>query len=304
MKAPHTLLAGGGGFIGRALAARLAAAGHMVTILSRRPAAPTPPGVVWRRGSLDDAALLRDLLPRCTAVTHLATTSTPGSFRDAPTREAGENLIPLLRLLEALREHTDLPLVYLSSGGAIYGNPDTLPVPESHPMAPLSYHAAGKAAAEQFLGAFAHTGHVLTILRPANAYGPDQPLRPGFGVVRTLLEHLLRQTPMEIWGDGNSVRDYLYIDDLTQACLDALAHPSAGTYNLGSGLGYSLNALCDLARGITGRNLDVRYRPARGTDVRAVVLDSTRFSERYGWQPAISLEEGMARMWHWLRGQA
>lgn len=303
MISPHILLLGGGGFIGQALAARLSVAGHAATILSRRPAGRTMPGVAWCQGALDDADLLNDLLPRCSAVVHLATTSTPGSYRDEPSREANENLIPLLRLLEAMSDHPDIPLLYLSSGGAIYGNPEALPVPETHPTAPLSYHAAGKAAAEQFLGAFARDGRAVTILRPSNAYGPGQALKQGFGVVRTLLEHIKRRTPMDIWGDGNTVRDYLFIDDLTQACLDVLERPSTGTYNLGSGTGHSLNDLCGIARAVTGQDFEIHFRPARGTDVRAVVLDSTRFSRSYGWKPEISLEEGMARMWRWLIAQ-
>lgn len=304
MTGSQVLLAGGGGFIGQALATRLAMAGHAVTILSRRAAALKLPGLTWRQGSLGDADLLQHLLPQCTAVVHLATTSTPGSYRDAPVREVDENLIPLLRLLEAMSGQPQIPLLYLSSGGAIYGNPHALPVSESHPLAPLSYHAAGKAAAEQFLGVFARAGHAVTILRPSNAYGPGQPLRQGFGVLRALLEHIRRQTPMQIWGDGNSVRDYLYIDDLTRACLDVLAQPAPGSFNLGSGVGHTLNELCDIARRVTGLNLEVHHRPARGTDVKAVVLDSTHFAAHYGWQPATSLEEGMARMWKWLQAQA
>jgi UDP-glucose 4-epimerase len=237
------------------------------------------------------------VLPGCHAVIHLATTSTPGTYSREPLREGEENLRPLLQLMQALDSCPTIPLVYLSSGGAIYGNPETLPVTEEHDMAPLSYHAAGKAAAEHFLGVFARQGHRVIILRPSNAYGPGQPLKTGFGVIPTLLEHLRRGTPMEIWGDGETVRDYLYIDDLVEACLKALHHPASGIYNVGSGEGHSLNELCRLAERITGRLLEPHYRPSRGGDVKAVVLDICRIRREMGWVPQVDLEEGLRRTW-------
>jgi len=299
----NILLLGGGGFIGQALASRLVTAGHAVTILARHLPEQTLPGTTWRQGALEDVSLLMKLLPRSSAVFHLATTSTPGSYRDEPAREVQENLFPLLRLLEVMATYPELPLIYLSSGGAIYGNPSTLPVPETHPATPLSYHAAGKAAAEHFLGVFARAGRIVTILRPSNAYGPGQPFKQGFGVVRALLENIKRDAPMEIWGDGETVRDYLFIDDLSQACLRALENPTTGTFNLGSGVGHSLNEICRLAQEITGERLNIHYRPARGVDVKAVVLDSTAFRQRFDWQPRVTLEQGISRTWRWLLDQ-
>lgn len=299
----NILLLGGGGFIGQALASRLVAAGHAVTILARHLPEQALPETTWRQGALEDVLLLKELLPRSSAVFHLATTSTPGSYRNEPAREMQENLFPLLRLLEVMATYPELPLIYLSSGGTIYGNPTTLPVSESHPASPLSYHAAGKAAAEQFLGVFARAGRTVTILRPSNAYGPRQPFKRGFGVVRTLLENIKRDAPMEIWGDGETVRDYLFIDDLSQACLAALEKPITGTFNLGSGLGHSLNEICRLAQEVTGKRLNVHYRPARGVDVKAVVLDSTEFRRLCEWEPKVSLEQGISRTWRWLLEQ-
>jgi UDP-glucose 4-epimerase len=299
----NILLLGGGGFIGQALASRFVAAGHAVTIVARHLPEQALPGTTWRQGALEDVSLLKELLPRSSAVFHLATTSTPGSYRDDPAREMQENLFPLLRLLEVMATYPELPLIYLSSGGAIYGNPTTLPVSESHPATPLSYHAAGKAAAEQFLSVFARSERTVTILRPSNAYGPGQPFKRGFGVVRALLENLKRDTPMEIWGDGETVRDYLFIDDLSQACLRALENPTTGTFNLGSGVGHSLNEICRLTQEITGKPLNIHYRPARGVDVKAVVLDSTAFRQLFDWQPRVTLEQGISRTWRWLLDQ-
>lgn len=293
----HFLLLGGGGFIGRALARRLAELGQQVTVVARNAPPHALSGVIWRRGDLSDATLLGEVLPNCHAVIHLATTSTPGTYSREPLREGEENLRPLLQLMQALDSCPTIPLVYLSSGGAIYGNPETLPVTEEYDKAPLSYHAAGKAAAEHFLGVFARQGHKVTILRPSNAYGPGQPFKAGFGVIRTLMEHLQRGTSMEIWGDGETVRDYLYIDDLVEACLKALHHPASGTYNVGSGEGHTLNELCRLAERISGRQLSLHHRPSRGGDVKAVVLDISHIRHEMGWVPQVNLEEGLRRTW-------
>lgn len=294
------LLIGGSGFIGSALARRLAGHGHPVTILSRHRPSDNMDGVDWRQGSLDDATLLGTLLPECRSVIYLATTSTPSLNAREPAREAQENLLPLLRLLEAMTSHPHIPLIYLSSGGAIYGNPLYLPVDEKHPLAPLSHHAAGKAAAEQFLGVFSRQGHRVSILRPANVYGPGQALQTGFGFVRHLLEHLQQETPMTIWGDGKTARDYLYIDDMINACEAVLDNPITGTFNLGSGTALSLKKLCGLAEDVTGRRLELQYEPARGVDVRSIALDSSSFRLNYGWQPQTAIEEGLSLTWKWL----
>ncbi|MDD3528641.1 MAG: NAD-dependent epimerase/dehydratase family protein [Gallionellaceae bacterium] len=297
------LLIGGNGFIGQALARALAARGEAVTVLSRRPPASAMAGVRWQPGDLNDLPLLATLLAESRAVVHLATTSTPGRHVREPARDAVENLLPLLRLLEAMNDRPELPLIYLSSGGAIYGDPAYLPVDERHVLAPLSHHAAGKAAAEQYLGVFARQGHATAILRPANVYGPGQPLQTGFGVIRTLLEHLRRGTPLTIWGDGETTRDFLHIDDMVAACLAVLDAPASGTFNLGSGNGLSLNALCRLVERVTGRAMAIRHQPARGVDVQTVILDSSAFRQRYGWQPRVSLDEGLRATWQWLLDQ-
>lgn len=300
---PTILLIGGNGFIGQALARRLASRGHNVTILSRRPPREKVTGVEWKQGDLAEMEGLRTLLRDHDIVVYLATTSTPGSNVHQPADEARGNLLPLLRLLEAMPSPPSPSLVYLSSGGAIYGNPAYLPVDEKHPLAPLSNHAAGKAAAEQFLGVFARQGHTVTILRPSNIFGPGQPIQTGFGVVRTLLEHLKRDTPMTIWGDGETSRDYLYLDDFLGACEAALDAPVSSTFNLGRGTALSLNKLCDLAQRVTGRKLHVHYEPERGVDVRTIALDSTKFSDHYGWLPHTTIEEGLRLTWEWLLTQ-
>jgi UDP-glucose 4-epimerase len=290
----------GGGFIGTALANKLTAEGRQVYVLA--PNAPfAAMNAHFLQGGLDNPELLAKLLPRCSTVIHLASATTPGNSASQPVREL-ENLAPSLRLLEALQAYPEIHLIFFSSGGTIYGNPQRLPVHEDDPVAPLSYHGAGKVALEAFFHAFRGRSQAVTILRPSNAYGPAQALKSSFGLVRTMLEHARYGTPLEIWGDGENVRDFIYIDDITEACARFVALPQDnGTYNLGSGRGYSINQVRRIVEQVTGYELKTVCHPARGIDVRAVVLDISRLNARLSWKPKTSLEEGVKHTWNWLK---
>lgn len=301
MKGDAVLLIGGG-FIGAALARQLGAIDRPLHVLTRRPASADFPPLYWHRGDLQDRELLARLLPDCKTVVHLASETTPGSSARHPTLEAG-NLLPTLGLLEVLQDFPDIHLIYFSSGGTLYGNPAVLPVAEDAPFAPLSFHGAGKAAQEMYLQAFRAQGRSVTILRPANAYGPGQQLKNGFGLVRTMLEHIRRNTVLEVWGDGTAVRDYVYVDDVAAACVRFVDQPGDnGSYNVGSGSGHSISELIRCVNAVCSRELQVAYRPARRSDVAQVVLDISQLRAT-GWQPRIDLAEGLRRTWAWLQGQ-
>lgn len=300
MHARRVLLIGGGGFIGRALGRRLAASGCEVHALSRHVEPGRRGDVEFHRGSQAETAVVAPLLARCDSVVHLASTTTPGRSAHAPALEMRENLEPLADFLELLAAAAPRRILYLSSGGAIYGNPPFLPATEEHPVQPLSWHAAGKVAAEEFLRTHARqiSGTSLAILRPANVYGPGQPLQAGFGFVRTLMEKARSGEPVEIWGDGRQVRDFLYIDDLVDACLRLLDAPAVtGTFNAGSGAGTSLLELVRLVIQITGRAIPVLLRPGRDIDVAGIWLDCERLHAATGWRSTTPLEAGLARTW-------
>lgn len=304
MTGQRVLLLGGTGFLGTALARRLNQEGWDVCVVGRRAFNPAIAGIASRQASLDDEATLQDLLPHYHTVIHLASTTTPGLSASSPVREAEENVLPALRLLQILIEFQSIRLIYVSSGGALYGNPTVLPVTEDQPLWPLSNHGVGKVAVEGFLRVYGEQhGERVTVLRPSNVYGPGQMLRAGFGVIRTMLEHVRRDTAIEFWGDGETVRDYLFIDDWVEACWRLLG-PQAptGVYNVGVGEGCSLNSLRAMVERVTRRALRVHWRPARQVDIREVVLDSARLRAATGWIPQVTLEEGIQRMWIWLEG--
>jgi UDP-glucose 4-epimerase len=289
------LLIGGSGFVGRALAASLAAEGREVHVLSRKPASGLPAGVQGHVGDQGDKAVLRPLLGRCAQVIHLASATTPGDTVWSPSAEAEASLLPVLHFLECLQDFPESRVIFVSTGGALYGNVDG--ATETTTPAPNSYHGAGKVALEAFFSVLGQRrSGGLTILRPSNIYGPGQVLRAGFGIIPTLLERARDGGKVTIWGDGSSVRDYLYIDDMVAACRLALAGPN-GVYNIGAGVGISLNELIRQVHLVTGRVLQVESQPDRISDVRRIVLNITAARELLGWKPSVQLSEGLGRTW-------
>jgi len=281
------LLLGGQGFIGSALAQRLQLEGV--------------PSHVMGRQNLADLAML---LPHCGTVLHLASATTPGSSARHPELEAA-NLNLTLHLLELLQTQPPTHVIFFSSGGTVYGNHATNPVAEDSALVPLSHHGAGKAAQEILCNTLITQGHAVTVLRPSNAYGPGQNLRQGFGLIRTMLQHAQAGTTLEIWGDGETVRDYVYINDVVQATVRLIGLPDdCGIYNLGSGVGYSINQVKEMVEATCGTLLNTVYRPSRGMDVRSVVLDTTRLRLRLGWEPEVGLAQGVAETWRWLNAKA
>ena len=261
--------------------------------------------MIFRQGSLDDREILEQVLPQCKTVIHLASSTTPGSSSRQSALEADKTITPTLRFLDILQDYKNVHIIFVSSGGTLYGNPESNPVNETQPINPLSFHGAGKVASEIFLRTFSTlSGNNITIVRPSNVYGPEQLLRSGFGVIRTMLEHVRRSTVMEIWGDGTSVRDFLYINDMISALISLIDLPDDdNTYNVGSGVGYSLNQLKEIIESVCGKKLSAAYRPSRKTDVKTIVLDSSRLIRRTKWHPMVSLEQGIEMTWKWLKNQ-
>jgi UDP-glucose 4-epimerase len=320
MKAQGILILGGTGFVGRQLLKRLHPQHPEIYVIARSShTLPTLSGVHCYTDSLDNLALLNTILPHCKTVIHLASDSTPGSSALQPTFEATNNLLPTLRFLEILQKYEHVSLIYTSSGGAIYGNPTAQLVKENDPLAPLSYYGAGKAALEKFIMAFCQQSqHHAIILRPTNFYGPEQPYRKGFGVIPTIFQTILTKKPLQIWGDGENVRDYLYISDFIDLCIQLIDEPVAhnnirgssfftektltsnSIYNVGSEQGTTLNQLCSLIEEMTQMPVIRQYKDARAVDVKRIVLDCSRLHEDYHWYPRIDLKTGLTKTWKWF----
>ena len=299
------IVLGANGFVGRALAAgALRHADDVRVVLgSRKPldvasfdwgAASVPHGRVETMpyGEFERADL--DRIARADAVVDLVS---PGRARFASAFDLAPRIAGHVRLADGLaRRGWGGHLVFVSSGGTIYGAGSPDPIPETAMRRPLGEYALEKAVVEMHLSTLAAREALASaVLRVANVYGPGQPARPGFGVVPTIARALEDGTPFTRYGAGEAVRDYVYIDDVVSAILRAIETRTAGTFNIGSGEGTSGNALLAMADELSARPLRIEERTNPAGEPEAVVLDCTRAREAMGWTAGVSVREGLRR---------
>lgn len=303
----RVLVIGGCGFIGSHVVDVLVGQRCRVRVLDRRPEAfrPPVPGVEYLAGDLSDTALLGEALTGMAAVVHLASTTVPATSNMDPVADITGNLIGAVRLLEVMRLAGVRDLVYLSSGGTVYGIPQTDLVAEDHPLRPVSSYGVVKVAVENYLHMERHLhGLRCCILRPSNPYGPRQGHTGLQGVIGTYLWNVLRDEPVEVWGDGSVVRDFIHVRDLAELCVAALRSGRSGIFNAGSGEGSSINRIVGAVGKAAGREVVPVYKPGRAFDVPRVVLDIARAREAFGWAPRIGLTPGIAGTWDWVKASA
>jgi UDP-glucose 4-epimerase len=295
----RALVLGGGGFIGSHLVSALLAQGAQVRVLerpyrTRMPSIPNHPALEWQEGDFGNMQDIHRALEDVDTVFHLVSTTQPQSSNDDPSFDVESNLVATLRLLDQLRGTKTL-LIFASSGGTVYGRPQHTPIPETHPTEPTCSYGIVKLAIEKYLALY-HLLHGLDyrVLRVANPYGPGQESNRAQGVVGTFLSRVVHDEPIEVWGDGSVVRDYLYISDTISALLQAAGYQGAERiFNIGSGGGHSVREIIAAVEQVTGKKAQASYTAARKFDVPVSVLDIARAKNELGWQPKISLNEGL-----------
>jgi UDP-glucose 4-epimerase len=301
----RVVVLGGGGFIGSRVADALADAAFDVVAVSRRAApANLHRHLNYIQGTVDDTSLMRQLLTGAAFLIHMACDTTPGTSQQQPTLECANNLAPTLKLIELAQDFPACKLVFLSSGGAVYKD-TSAPVNEESILSPRSYYGAAKIGVEMMLRAYhAQTGNGVFILRPPNVFGPGQNPKRNFGIVPTVLRCLRQDLPFQIWGDGGAVRDYLFIQDFVRfirTLIDYNWQPNCfEVFNVGSGRGISINALCTAAETLSGRVLQRKYVSKRAVDPAIAILDNTKARNLLGWHPIYTFEDGLAETWTWL----
>ncbi|MCE8421208.1 NAD-dependent epimerase/dehydratase family protein [Rhodovulum sulfidophilum] len=296
------LVLGGSGFIGSHVVDALLARGHRVRVFDRSPERfrPTPAGVDFMPGDLSDSAALAEALAGSEMVFHLISTTVPATANLDPGADIRGNLLATQRLLELMRAQGPRRLLYLSSGGTVYGVPQHLPVPEAHPLDPISSYGIVKVAIEQFIRMEARLHELqAVILRPSNPYGPRQGHGGVQGVIGTFMGRLARGEPMQLWGDGSIVRDFIHVRDLARLCVAAAETGASGTFNAGAGEGRSIREILDLIGEVSTLEVTPEIRPGRNIDIPRVVLDIAAARQAIGWQPEIALCEGLAETWAW-----
>jgi len=298
------LVLGGNGFIGSHVVDQLLAEGHHVRVFDRaaeRFRQPLPK-VEYLTGNFSDTFQVAEALQGIDAVCHLISTTVPGTSNLDPVADVESNLIDTLHLLEQMRKKRINRILYLSSGGTVYGNPECSPVNENHSLNPISSYGVVKVAIENYLHMYQHLyGLQPVILRPSNPYGPRQGGAGLQGLIGTLLTRILHAEEIEVWGDGSIVRDYIHVSDLSRLCVTALESDVCGVFNAGSGQGHSINEVIALIGSITERELHPSYRDGRNFDVKEIVLDISSVADQFGWHPEIALAEGIGDQMKWLK---
>jgi UDP-glucose 4-epimerase len=237
---------------------------------------------------------------------HLVSTTLPKGSNEDPVYDVNTNVIGTIQMLNTMVQLRVKRIIFISSGGTVYGIPRAIPVTEDHPTNPEVSYGITKLMIEKYLYLYSRL-HELEpiILRVANPYGERQRTGTAQGAVAAFIHRALAGETIEIWGDGSVARDYIYISDVACACALALQYRGANMiFNIGSGVGTSLTDLVAAIGTIIERPLQVRHLPGRSFDVPLSVLDCSLAKNELGWSPKVSLLDGLRRTISWASNEA
>jgi len=303
------LVLGGRGFIGSHLIDALLDQGYLVRCFDRPHVTSlghthlSNPRFELYEGDLVSEADISEAMEGCDICYHLVSTTLPKSSNADPIFDIESNVLGTVRLLNHAVKVGLKKVIFVSSGGTVYGPPIQLPISETHPTDPVCSYGITKLAIEKYLHLF-HTLYGLdyTVLRLSNPFGERQRTLASQGAVAVFLGKVLRNEPVEIWGDGSVTRDYIHIADVVSALLMSLeTSGDTRVFNVGAGYGLSLNGLLDAIEKVTGRIAYRRYLPGRAFDVPESVLCIERAQRFLDWSPKLDFEQGLERFSAWLQ---
>lgn len=302
------LVTGAAGFIGSHLVDRLVADGHTVTgidDLSSGKLEYLPPGFDLRKMDIRDPAVRSVVAEvRPDVVFHLAAQISVSVSVETPVLDADVNIGGALNLLEGIRalDSKAVKLVYITSGGTAYGDPDVIPTDESATVRPLSPYGASKLAVETYLPVYERFCDLkYSIIRLANVYGPRQDPHGVAGVVAIFTQAMLAgETPL-VFGGGKDERDYVFVGDVIEAIALASESSLSGPFNVGTGTLTSTNRLFEKVANYCAYTVPAVYGPARPGDITRNSLDSTLAKKQLGWITKITLDAGLQKTVEWFK---
>jgi UDP-glucose 4-epimerase len=302
---PSCIVLGAGGFIGTNLCRRLVREGFSVRAFSRSMHFPESlKGVELIQGDFTDLSGLATIIKPADTVFHLIHSMTPQSSNLDMAADLEENVKSSIRLLDICRDLDVGRIIFISSGGTVYGCASQIPTSESAPTEPITAYGISKLTIEKYLGLYFHLyGLDFRVMRVSNPFGPFQLTTKKQGVIAALISCAIRDETIEIWGDGSVVRDFVFIDDVINALLLAAEGDRVDTkiFNIGSGEGRSLRDLVYDVETALGKKLNIKWMPPRRLDVQKSVLAIDRAREVLGWKPKTDFETGLTRTIEWSR---
>ena len=300
------LVTGGAGFIGSHLVDRLVQEGHEVIIVDNL--------VTGKRRNINRAARFYKLdvqswrlervfrNERPNVVMHLAAQMDVRKSVEDPMFDAQVNILGTLNVLQQAVKHGVRKVVFSSSGGAIYGEQETYPAPESHVTKPMSPYGLSKLCGEQYLSYYQRSSGLQVVsLRYANVYGPRQDPEGEAGVVAIFIQKMLNNEQAVINGNGRQTRDFVFVEDVVEANLAVMGQDTQGTYNVGTGVETSINDLFRILIQHTGSTCKEVHGPAKKGEQARSVIDSTRLRHELSWDPKADLSDGLKKTVEYFR---
>jgi len=294
-----TMILGAGGFIGRSVTTALSASEKELILFDMRFTEEQRNHFHCVVGDFSSPADFEPALRRnVDTVIHLISTTVPTTADKYPAADVRGNLLNTLELLEMCALKNVRRVIFISSGGTVYG-PIDRKVKEDDPCCPVCSYAIVKRTIEEYLGLYHRLkGLEYLILRVGNAYGAGQTGKKPQGAIGAFLHRIIAGKPIEIWGDGSAVRDFIHVDDVAQAVASVLQYDGPERiFNVGTGKGHSINQAINLIESIVGKKVLHTYCPQNSLDVPINVLDIHRIQCEMGWKPKISLREGIEQVY-------
>ena len=300
------LVLGGSGFLGSHIVDKFLAEKHDVCVYDLYPERfrRSPAGIKFYTGDFGNVGALDELIATgFDAVIHCVSTTTPKSSNESPEFDIQSNVIGTLYLLDICVKHKVGKLVFMSSGGTVYGDIGNLDVvDETHAVRPMCSYGVSKLTIEHYLDVYRHLrGLDYVALRLSNPYGERQsPLR-ALGALTVFLHQALRRQVIEIWGDGSVTRDFIYVGDVANAVYLSTINPVSGVFNVGTGTGLSLRDILTHITKIARTEPSVKWLASRSFDVPRIVLDSKKLRLATNWTSHTTIQDGVGITAEWLR---
>ena len=301
------IIYGGGGFIGSHITDELLKHNYKVTVFdlinsSRKNVKHVLDKIDFIEGDFTNRVEIKKSLKGHDFAIHLVSTTLPSSSNLNPNYDVETNLVTTINFLEEAANQNIKKIIFISSGGTIYGNPVKIPIKEDHPTHPKCSYGIIKLTIEKYLHLFKELkGLNYKILRLSNPFGERQNPRLNQGLIAHLLYRIKHKVPIEIWGDGSVIRDFFYIKDGAKAVYKALLDKSNfDIFNISSGKGYSINQILEKFRKVLKISFDVKYTEPRKFDVPVNILDNTLAKKILNWKPEINFDEALKKTWRYI----
>ena len=305
MKKLNILAIGGTGFLGSNLVRALDREGHHIRVLSRGHVRQIEnyKNVHYIKGDISNNGDLEAAINGIDYVYHFAGTTNPKSAENDLLFDVSSNVSATINILNKCVKNNIKKFIFCSSGGTVYGNHNKMPISEEFSCEPISSYGLVKYNIEMYIKYFHYKYNLdYEILRLSNPYGIKQLPDGSQGVIPTYIKKILNGHEIKVFGDGSSVRDYIYIDDFINLSLKLLTnHKKNNILNIGSGKGTSISELIQKIEVLIDKKALIKYLPERQFDVSEIYLDINKVRKVYGWKPKINLDDGLQRTINWVQ---